>query len=113
MDTGAVVENASLFDINQNRRPCEFYVGWYLKGLPPGINHGAVLWLGLAGVWLGLWFGSCESRRSRRGSRVWSDRARGEPDCACAHGLHGAPGVGHGIRGRGRHHQAAAHRDGR
>jgi hypothetical protein len=40
METGAVVENASLFDIDQNRRLYEFYVGWYLKGLPPGINHG-------------------------------------------------------------------------
>ena len=40
METGAVVENASLFEIDQNRRLYEFYVGWYLKGLPPGINHG-------------------------------------------------------------------------
>jgi hypothetical protein len=33
METGAVVENASLFEIDQNRRLYEFYVGWYLKGM--------------------------------------------------------------------------------
>ena len=126
METLAVVENASLFEMDQNCRLYEFCVGWYLKGmsivvlvegalaklavdsrfhrgmfiaaaaacslglLAPvlvGFTYerrtattfgrlaaltstdpistapfrlvlimGAVLWLGLAGVWLRLWF---------------------------------------------------------
>jgi len=33
MQTSAAVENASLFEIDQNRRPYQFYLGWYLKGM--------------------------------------------------------------------------------
>ena len=33
MQTSAAVENASLFEIDQNRRPYQFHLGWYLKGM--------------------------------------------------------------------------------
>jgi hypothetical protein len=33
MQTSAAVENASLFEIDQNRRLYQFYLGWYLKGM--------------------------------------------------------------------------------
>jgi hypothetical protein len=32
METSATIESASLFEIDQNRRLYEFYLGWYLKG---------------------------------------------------------------------------------
>lgn len=33
MQTSAAVESASLFEIDQNRRPYQFHLGWYLKGM--------------------------------------------------------------------------------
>ena len=33
MQTSAAVENASLFEIDQNRRPYQFYLGTVLKGM--------------------------------------------------------------------------------
>ena len=33
MQTSAAVENASLFEIDQNRRPYQFHLGWYLKAM--------------------------------------------------------------------------------